>query len=225
MRVRWDWGKVQTFLGTEGKSLSGFWGHPWAEPRIGWGAAFQPEQGPCRTPDGVCPMNQELLQVSFPWKVMEHHSHPLNEIPRWEKGMYFCCCCSKSVRSFNQCTRTERHHKNFFKIMIGHNVQILKELKGLGNGSLMAANIHTRQLDIRSLLMEEHNTTCEGFYPSPQHPKKGGESYQVIRFPYLNTNSEEPYETGKHVKWHRENEISILQTPGDSVGQLGFFDK
>lgn len=57
--------------------------------------------------------------------------------------------------------------------MIGHNVQILKELKGLGNGSLMAANIHTRQLDIRSLLMEEHNTTCEGFYSLTPTPQKG----------------------------------------------------
>ena len=62
---------------------------------------------------------------------------------------------------------------NFFKIIIGHNLQILKELMGLGNGLLMAANIHKRQLDIISLLMEEHKSICEGFCsPQSQQEKK-----------------------------------------------------
>ena len=48
---------------------------------------------------------------------------------------------------------------DFFPIIVGHYLQILKEATGLGHGLAMAANIHKRPLDIVSLLMKEHTTT------------------------------------------------------------------
>lgn len=56
-------------------------------------------------------------------------------------------------------------------------MQILKEAMGLGHGLAMAANIHKRYLDIVSLLMKEHNTTCEGLCslsPTPTKKKEKG---------------------------------------------------
>lgn len=71
---------------------------------------------------------------------------------------------------------------DFFPIIVGHYLQILKEATGLGHGVAMAANIHKRPLDIVSLLMKEHNTTCEGLCspsPNPDQEKKKKEYYQI----------------------------------------------
>ena len=73
---------------------------------------------------------------------------------------------------------------DFFPIIVGHYLQILKEAMGLGHGLAMAANIHKRPLDIVSLLIKEHTTTCEGLCspsPNPDQEKKKKECNSLAK--------------------------------------------
>ena len=190
VRVTGDWGKVHTCLGREEESLSRFWEHPGLNQGSVEGQPPSRSRVPTGPPSfvpeakGVRWVNQNLYWSVLPRRLQDT---TLSKIQGWEKMRHFSCCCSQSVWNCRQCDRPEWFHRNFLPIIVGHYLQILKEVMGLGHGLAMAANIHKRHLDIVSLLMEEHNTTCEGLCslsPNPNQEKKK-KGWDTIRFPFL----------------------------------------
>ena len=126
---------TEAYMGREEGSLMGSADTPGLEPKMGWGLGFRWEQGP----SGPCPLTLRfivLLDESGPlWLASPWEVRSLNEGQEWGTGKHFCYYYSKSVWSSHQCDRAERLNVNFLKIIIGHNIQILKEFMSLENNN------------------------------------------------------------------------------------------